>query len=277
MILLRMPERPADGNKGTFGRVVVIGGCEKYLGAPILSGKAAYRTGCGLVQMIVPEIVRNCCAGSFPEAIWDAAAFETGALSLKTEDAVLIGPGLGTEAETDARLERFLSCIRENQRGVVLDADALNLLSRKTDWHRMIPSGCVLTPHPGEMSRLTGLSVAEIQSDRERIACGFAEKWGQIVLLKGAHTVIASPTGEMTVLPYETSALAVAGSGDVLAGIITSLLAQGMTPFSAAHLGAVLHAESGIAAAEHFGNEAGVMAGDLIRFLPQVVSKYSAV
>ena len=270
---MKMPARPDNGNKGTFGRVVIIGGSDHFIGAPILCGQAAYRTGCGLVKQVVPEIVRNCGAWNSLESIWACDEFESGTLALKERDAVVIGPGLGTAETIRERLYRWLTCLDGKTRGIVLDADALNLLSLDPDWAQKIPARCVLTPHPGEMARLTGMEISAIQADRVRIAKRFAKQWDQIVLLKGAHSVIAAPDGTVDVLPYETAALAVAGSGDVLAGIIASLMAQGMEPYEAAQLGASLHGEAGSFAGNAYGQTYSVTAGDILMCIPAVIGK----
>ena len=272
--LVSLPARPEDGNKGSFGTVIIAGGCENYIGAPVLCGKAAYRAGCGLVEMAVPEIVRNCSAGGFPEAIWNCDAFSKGVLLPRKNAATVIGPGLGTAPETAEKLLSLIGSAAVFSRVLILDADALNMLSEDSDWFRKIPENCVLTPHPGEMARLTGLSVEEVQRDRARLAHTKAMEWRQIVLLKGANTVIAAPEGYSVVLPYTTSALSVAGSGDVLSGIIAGFAAQGKFPFDAAWLGGEIHARAGLLCAEAFGQPYSVMAGDHIDQIPAAIEKY---
>ena len=272
--LVSLPPRADDGNKGSFGTVIIIGGCENYIGAPVLSGKAAYRAGCGLVEMVVPEIVRNSCAGSFPEAIWNCSAFAEGYVPARKNSVAVIGPGLGTSAETAEKLPELIRSAAASCRMLILDADALNLLSRIPDWCSMIPRHCVLTPHPGEMSRLTGLAIEDIQKDRAAVAHEKAIEWQQIVLLKGANTVIAAPEGYYIVLPYASSALSMAGSGDVLSGIIAGFAAQGKFPFDAAWLGGEIHARAGLLCAAKFGNQYSVMAGDLLDRLPDAISNY---
>ncbi|MBQ6509329.1 MAG: NAD(P)H-hydrate dehydratase [Flexilinea sp.] len=272
--LVSLPPRAEDGNKGTFGTVIVIGGCENYIGAPVLCGKAAYRAGCGLVEMAVPEIVRNGCAGTFPEAIWNCRAFAEGKVPERKNSVAVIGPGLGTSPETAEKLPGLIKSAAGSCRTLILDADALNLLARDPEWFEKIPPNCVLTPHPGEMARLTGMRIEAIQSDRAAIAHQKAMEWGQIVLLKGANTVIAAPEGYYIVLHYASSALSVAGSGDVLSGIIAGFAAQGKFPFDAAWLGGEIHARAGLLCAGKFGNCYSVMAGDLLDRLPEAISDY---
>ena len=273
--LISLPERAENGNKGSFGCVTVVGGCENYLGAPILCGKAAYRAGCGLVELVVPEIVRNCGASGFTEAIWNCRAFSQGMVPERNNCVTVIGPGLGTDPETEKKLPSLINSAAMFSKLLILDADALNLLSRDPQWFETIPANCVLTPHPGEMARLCGASVAEVQKDRANLALSKAVEWQQVVLLKGANTVIASPDGFYVILPYSSSALSVAGSGDVLAGIIAGFAAQGKPAFDAAWLGAEIHARSGLLAAEKFGNSYSVMAGDILDSVPEAITFYS--
>ena len=273
--LVSLPPRTEEGNKGSFGCVTVNGGCADYVGAPVLCGRAAYRAGCGLVEMIVPEVVRNCCAGSFPEAVWNCGAFEEGIVPKREKGAVVIGPGLGTSPETAEKLPMWIRSAAASGRTLILDADALNLLSRDPQWYQMIPDNCVLTPHPGEMARLTGLSVPEVQADRTGLALAMAVEWSQVVLLKGANTVIASPSGFYIVLPYASSALSKAGSGDVLSGIIAGFAAQGKPAFDAAWLGAEIHARAGLICAAEFGNNYSVMAGDILLKISDAITNYA--
>lgn len=273
--LVSLPERAEDGNKGSFGCVTVVGGCENYLGAPILCGKAAYRVGCGLVELVVPEIVRTCGAPGFTEAIWNCSAFEAGMVPERGNCVTVIGPGLGTAPETAAKLPSLINSAAMFSKLIVLDADALNLLSRTPNWFETVPENCVLTPHPGEMARLCGMNVAEVQRNRAKLAQTKAVEWHQVVLLKGANTVIASPEGFYVVLPYATSALSMAGSGDVLAGIIAGFAAQGKPAFDATWLGGEIHARAGLLAADKFGNSYSVMAGDLLSALPETITMYA--
>jgi NAD(P)H-hydrate epimerase len=158
---------------------------------------------------------------------------------------------------------------------VVVDADGLKLLSRLPDWQHAIPSPAILTPHPGEMSILCGLPVSEIQANRIAIAERYAHEWSQVVVLKGANTVIASPVGDTTVIPVATPALARAGTGDVLAGLIAGLRAQGLEAFPAAVAGAWIHAQCGLKAARFLGTSASVLAGDLLDQIAPVLSEIS--
>ena len=273
-----IPERPLDGHKGTFGTVDVIGGAWRYAGAPLLAGKAAFRCGAGWVTMVVPEVLHPHLVGSFVEATWEPLPHEGLGFSQRSAEAylkagskataVLIGPGFGMEETVRDFTHRLVSEIKVP---AVLDADGLRHLAALDEWWTKLPEGSILTPHPGELSVLTGLTVGEIQADRFETAEKFAAKWDQVVVLKGAFTVVAEPSGRAAILPAATPALARAGTGDVLAGIIAGLRAQGMPAFEAACAAVWLHAQAGLLAAEVRGSTAGVLAGDLIELLPDLL------
>jgi NAD(P)H-hydrate epimerase len=274
-ILRKIPPRPLDGHKGTFGTALVIAGSRSFTGAALLAGKAAFRSGAGWVHMAVAEEIQLGLVGAFPEATWLPLPGFHGVISedaagvvlegLNKETAVLIGPGMGQEFTTRRFLEKLLS---PELPPLVIDADGLKLLAQFDRWWDYLPGQTVLTPHPGEMSVLCGRSVKDIQAERVATAEEYALKWGHVVVLKGAFTVMAAPGGETAILPLATPALARAGTGDVLAGIILGLRAQGMGAFEAACAGVWLHAQAGLLAAAEMGSTAGVLAGDLIEVLP---------
>ena len=184
-------------------------------------------------------------------------------------EALLVGPGLG-QADSTAAFLRGLLAEANSLPPLIFDADALNILAKEKQWWNLLPPNCILTPHPGEMARLTGKSSAEVQAARLEMAGRTAVKWNQIVLLKGAHTVIAAPDGQTMVLPFANPALAKGGSGDVLAGAIVALRAQGLGAFEAAVAGGYLHGLAGELAREQLGATA-VVAGDLVGFLPMAI------
>lgn len=268
-----LPARPADGHKGTFGTVLIAAGSIRYWGAPALAARGAFRSGAGLVSLAVPQRLRPALAGQFPEAIYpaitdtDALGVSTANLllaSLENYQAMLVGPGLGDAASF---LTALLDGLRAPEGGhrppLVVDADGLNLLAAMPEWPRKLPSNSVLTPHPGEMARLAGRSLIAIRDeDRVELARERAADWGHVVVLKGAYTVIAAPDGRSTLLPFANPVLAVGGSGDVLAGIIAGLMAQGVEPYPAAVLGGYLHGAAGQMASEYWGR-AGLLAGEL--------------
>ena len=218
--------------------------------------------------------------------------------NLERVKALLIGPGWGQDPETLAFLRNLLTDQRsmpkkgqlgfgamENLSGtsrkslpnMVIDADALKLLAKIDEWEKLIERKAVLTPHPGEMAVLTGLNIKEIQAQRQNIASEYARQWGQVVVLKGAVTVVANADGDCTLIPIASPALATAGTGDVLAGMITSLLAQGVEPYKAAKAGAWLHARAGMLAGSRIGSNASVIASDVIDVLPEVLKQTGGV
>jgi NAD(P)H-hydrate epimerase len=271
-----LPARPAHGHKGTFGRVMVVAGCRNYTGAPALAGTAAYRVGAGLVTVATPASIQGMVAANLTEATYlplpeqdGAVAPEAAAMiaqNLSPYRALLVGPGL-SQAESSVAFISALLATGQNLPPTVFDADALNILAQQSDWWKRLPPRAILTPHPGEMSRLTGLSIAELEANRLEIVPEMARKWRQTVIFKGAFTVVADPAGGVMVMPFANPALSTAGSGDVLAGCIVGMLGQGAPPFEAAIAGAYLHGLAGELARERFW-EAGVMAGDLLPLLP---------
>ena len=249
-----LPARPANAHKGTFGRAMIAAGSLSYTGAAALCGAAASRTGAGLVTMAIPLPLHAALVGAMPEVTWlplpgpdgtHTAAGVSGLVAgLAGCDALLVGPGLTTADEARGFVEKLFSAeglAREAwQERTVVDADALNILARLPDWPDRLPAQSILTPHPGEMGRLTGMPVDQVNARRIENARRHAAAWGHVVLLKGAHTVIAAPDGRTAVLPFALPTLATVGSGDVLAGAIVAFLAQGLPPFEAAVTGAYL-------------------------------------
>jgi ADP-dependent NAD(P)H-hydrate dehydratase / NAD(P)H-hydrate epimerase len=278
-----IPSRPLDAHKGTFGRVLVVAGSRPYVGAAYLAGAAAARIGCGLVTLAVPEWQQATLATLLPEATYlplpeamtpDDAAGNAEAIAemLDVSDALVVGPGLGQGAGP-ARLVRGL--LEANARGrrvpCVLDADALNALAGWDSWWNAVGAECVLTPHPGEMARLSGLSTPEVNAQRWDLARSTAARWGQTVLLKGAHSVVADSAGSAWINPHAIPALASGGTGDVLAGMIGGLIAQGATPLDAAKAGVYLHGDAALHALEASGADR-LLASDLLPAIPRVTA-----
>lgn len=282
-----LPERPVDAHKGTFGAALIVAGSLNYTGAALLAGEAAYRSGAGWVALAVPEPLYTALAGHLPEATWlllphqggwiTSDAAEVVLANLQRATALLLGPGWGLENATGEFLIRLLANASggaSSQRALpplVVDADGLKWLARFPDWAHFLPAPAILTPHPGEFALLAGLLPKEIQADRVALAEKFARQWGHVVVLKGACTVVASPEGETTVIPVATPALARAGTGDVLAGLLVGLRAQGVAPYPAAVAGAWIHARAGLLAAEQQGHTASVLAGDVLRAVAGVL------
>ncbi|MCX8062436.1 MAG: NAD(P)H-hydrate dehydratase [Anaerolineales bacterium] len=276
----RVPIRSDDSHKGTFGTTFVLAGSENFTGAAYLAGKAAYLAGCGLVTMGVVRSVYQSLAGQLPEATWLILPDQEGFLSdsaidqlrerFRSSDALLFGPGFGLHESTSKFVRSLLDIPSDQIPPLVVDADGLKLLSENEFWYKKLPEKTVLTPHPGEMSVLTGMRVAEIQAERISIAERFANLWGQIVVLKGAFTVVAEPNGRTAVNPVATSALAKAGSGDVLAGLISGLRAQGFDSFDSAVIGVWIHSQAGLLAAKRINTTRCVLASDVLDAIPTI-------
>ncbi len=263
----RLPKRPKDANKGTFGKVLVIAGSQNYPGAAYLACAACYRVGAGLVTLATQTSVKIIVSRKLPEVTF--ILFSKVYKKVLEYDVVLLGPGLGQSEKAKELVRKILE---KKLPKLILDADALNILSNIDKWWENLKSETILTPHPGEMSRLTGLSVKQIQQDRENVAKEFAKKWQQTVVLKGANTVIASPTSDVKVSPFANPALATAGTGDVLAGIIVGLIAQGLNNFDAACAGVYIHGLAGEALKKKLG-ESGGIASDLLPLLPKIIQR----
>lgn len=279
-----LPSRRRDANKGTHGRPLVIGGCDDFVGAPALSASAAYRAGAGVVNLAVPQSVKPIAAAVIREATFVTLHDSVHALTPESVEVivrwiamnnnrspVLLGPGM-SQAESAGRfVDAFLTALAPELVGrLLVDADGLNLLAKRDNWPALLPAGTILTPHDGEMSRLTRTSLRDVQRDHIGNALRYAAEWGHIVLLKGPHTVVAEPGGRAVVMPFANPAMATAGTGDVLAGCITGLLGQGLKPFDAAVCGAYMHGKAGERWREAHG-EAGMLAGDLLGYLPEVL------
>ena len=283
-----LPERHLSSHKGTYGTCMIIAGSVNYCGAVLLAAEGAYRVGAGLLKAAIPSDIFAAIAGELPEVTWISLPSTEGGINPDAADviykrlekisALLIGPGLGLGGETGKFFEQFISRIDLSNRDfppIVFDADALKLLARIDDWYRKIPAGSILTPHPGEMAVLTDLSTQQIQAERIQMAVEYSRKWGHIIVLKGAGTVIAKADGTYTIIPIATSALAKAGTGDVLAGMITGLLGQGMDSFDAAVTGTWIHASAGKRAAGRIGADTSVLASDVIQSIPGVIMNLS--
>ena len=277
-----LPPRPDDSHKGTYGKVLVIAGSERYTGAAYLTSTAAVRAGAGLVTLAAPPSVRLAVTPRSPETTFlplredpsTPGALTTGHLgalldALPGYDALVIGPGLGTAPATRelvALLTERLAAM-DNAPRVLIDADGLNALASRGAWARSTAGPWVLTPHPGEMGRLIGRDSAAVQNDRLATATARAAEWGQVVVLKGAPSIIAAPDGAVRLTPFANDALAVAGTGDVLSGTIGALLAQGVEPFAAAVSGSYVHGLAGELWRGARGS-AGLPAGALAEQLP---------
>jgi len=276
-----LPERPPDANKGTFGRVLVVAGSENYVGAAHLAAAGAHRVGAGLVTLACPRSLHPVIASGLTEATYLPLPEEEGGLAREAADHVLravkgyqvllLGCGLGQRGATQSFVRGVLFSLPDDPPPtVVVDADGLNALARTPGWWRELKAPAIVTPHPGEMSRLSGRPAAAIQADRLGCAVEYAREWEKTVVLKGAHTVVASPDGRASLSPFANPALASGGTGDVLAGAVAGFLAQGLSPFQAAVCGVYVHAAAGNEARREMG-DAGPVAGDLLPLLPRAI------
>ena len=279
-----LPERNPRGHKGTFGKLLVLAGSLDYAGAAVLVVRAAGRTGAGLVSLAVPESLQPLFAARMLEATTlalpedDVEELDPEAALARildhSHDALVVGPGLRPGLATTDLIRRLLAIPGEGEESpppVLLDAEALRSLATVERWWEGVRRPAVLTPHAGEFGRLRTASGRDPAADgdlnlddaaRATATADAAREWRQVVVLKGAKTVIASPDGSITVAPFENAALATGGTGDVLAGTIGSLLAQGLAPFAAARLGVYLHGLAGEAVRQRIG-DAGLLASDL--------------
>lgn len=265
---------PRNAHKGTKGMAVIFGGSFGMAGAPMLSAKSALRSGAGLVKVCLPKSIYGIAATYLPEAIFTPLNENDGKFSvdsfnsslLKGADSVLIGPGMGVSDGTVSVISKLLLSAKAP---LVIDADGLNALAIQPEILRQAVTDIVVTPHPGEMSRLLNKSVNEIQKDRISAAVEFAKAYGVITVLKGAYTVIASPCGKLYINTTGNNVLATAGSGDMLAGMIVAFLANGMEPLKAAVSAVCLHGAVGDLTALELGDR-GVITSDMIERLPLI-------
>lgn len=276
-----LPLRPDRAHKGTFGRVLVVGGSIDYPGAALLTALGAMRAGAGIVRVAAAQSVVERLAGHVPEVTWMSLDEEAPGLiapggwrrvtsEARGYDAAVIGPGLGRQPATQRRTRQLVGALRIP---VVVDADGLNALADAPRWWQGLRATLVLTPHPGEFARLTGATGPDDDDDRRAAAAlEAAREWAQIIVLKGAHTIVAAPDGTLLRSEVATPALATAGSGDVLAGAIGALLAGGAEPLDAAACGVAIHGAAGLLVAQRVGR-AGAMATDIAGHLPEAMGR----
>lgn len=275
-------------NKGTFGHVLVIGGSPSYTGAPILTAEASARTGAGKVSLLFPNALTHVIVSRLSPVIV-TRAIETNSPGYFTETAtaealalceaphasvVALGPGLGRESETSDFVRMF---VEDCPAPLVVDADALTLLADRADHgvsilrSRTLPT--VLTPHPGELAALLGVSTEEIQADRQAAVRSAVRKFGCVIVLKGFQTLIADSENGVHMNTTGHPGLATAGTGDVLTGIISGLIAQGLSPWRAAVVGVHIHGLAADVAAKDIGGITGMIASDLLEALPRAIAQ----
>lgn len=269
-----LKKRQADSHKGDYGRCFIVAGSAGMLGAAILCSRGAIRSGAGLVYLAVPAELSGLANIATPEIIVvprkpDKSFFS----SMAEADSMAIGPGLGKEKGRTISLLKYLMKI-EFDKPIVLDADGLNALANRTNILKTHSLKLILTPHPGEMARLLGKTVGEIQSNRSSFALECAKRFNAIVVLKGNRTVVANPAGKIYINTTGNPGMATAGVGDVLTGIISGLCAQAIDSWEAATLGVYLHGLAGDLAEKEKG-EYGMIASDLVENIPYVIQKIS--
>lgn len=272
--------RPEHSHKGTFGYLLVIAGSAGLTGAACLTCEAALRSGVGMVTLGVPHSLNLAMEARLTETMTrplpetpsqslSPLAFDEIAEMSGRMHAMALGPGLSRDVETQRLVLRLVA---EVDIPMVIDADGLSALSGHTDLLALRTEPTIVSPHPGEMSHLTEISVPDIEKQRESVASDCAAKWGVEVILKGAPSLIATSDGAILVNTTGNSGMSTAGSGDVLTGILAALLCQGLKARDAAVLGTCLHGLAGDVAAERFTRQA-MVAGDMIRCLPDAWKK----
>ncbi|MFH0763469.1 MAG: NAD(P)H-hydrate dehydratase [Candidatus Omnitrophota bacterium] len=277
-IVSKFPKRSADSHKGDFGHVLVIAGSQGYTGAAYLTAQAAILSGSGLVTLAVGKGIYDVMASKLTE-VMVRPFFETrdSSLSLLAEkeltalsekcSVVAIGPGISRNKETQSLVRNLISRL---DKPIVLDADGINALAGRPEILKSAKRGIVLTPHPGELSRLTGKDIDEIQKNRIDIALKFASEYNTVLVLKGHNTVVANPKGESYINETGNAGMATGGTGDVLTGMIASFIGQGADLFSASILGAYFHGLAGDLALKEKG-VLSLIATDLLNKLPDVL------
>lgn len=272
----KLPPRPADSHKGSFGQILLVAGSLGMSGAALMSAKSCLKSGAGLAivatcksllqSLPAEEIIYKGCAetadGSLSKEAMKAIEHE-----MERAEVMVIGPGLSSNDETIELIQELIKKVRVP---CVIDADGLNALSKNPKVLTEAEGGFIFTPHPKELSRLMGKTVKEVQSDRIRAAQEAAKRFGATIVLKGAHTVVATPDDDVFIIPTGNSGMATAGSGDVLSGVIAGLLAQGMNRTWAAVAGAYIHGASGDVAATELGED-GMVASDIMNCVPIVM------
>lgn len=261
-----LPKRKRDSHKGSYGRVLIAAGSPGLTGAGVLASRAALRSGSGLVHLAVPRDLVSFVDSMTPEVM----ALQFADIPKHEFDAVAVGPGIGTSSVA----KQVVKTLSAAYRLLVVDADAINIIAKQPNLLKRSKARLILTPHPGELSRLINKSIKYIQQNRTKVAKQAAREFNCILVLKGHHTVVASQKGEVYVNRNGNPGMATAGAGDVLTGMITSFLGQKITAFDAAVLSVYLHGLAGDLAAKDKG-EYGLIASDIIERIPNAIQKIS--
>ncbi|MDR7870722.1 MAG: NAD(P)H-hydrate dehydratase [Tissierellaceae bacterium] len=274
-----LAKRNENTHKGSYGRVAIIAGGRGMTGAPYLASKAALRTGSGLVYSIIPESLETIMCIKLTEAIirpindrgtghFVLESLDSILKEISNMDSIALGPGIGVDRE---RVELVSEIIKKSNAPMVIDADGLNCISKDVEVLNNKINSIIITPHPGEMARLLNTDIKSIEEKRQYYAQYISGKYGIYTVLKGHETIVASPDGEIYINTTGNAGMATAGSGDVLTGIIVSLLGQSLPPFNAAKLGVYLHGLAGDIARDKIG-EYGMIATDILESIPYAIS-----
>lgn len=283
----RLLRRKPDTCKNDFGHVFILGGSERYSGAAVLCGSAAMRSGAGLVTLGLPKGLNRQITRIKSKEVMTLGLPQTrgGSLSLSAFkqisrfiekiDILVVGPGLGLERSTQELVRKLVKTVRKP---IVIDADGINALAGHPDFLRRTQNAertTILTPHPGEMARLLGVSTGEVQGQRLRLAKKFSREWAVVLVLKGNRTVVCGHQGKSYLNKTGNPGMATAGSGDVLTGMIAAFLGQGLDGFSAAKYAVYLHGLAGDLAAKE-KTQAGMIASDIIENIPAAFKSRTA-
>ena len=263
----KLPYREQNSNKGTFGKVLNFAGSKNYIGAAYLSSISALKIGAGYIALATEKNIIKTVSIMLPDAVY--LSREQGVKQIENYDIVMIGCGLGQTIQSKYLFDKVVKKAKELNKTTVIDADGLNILSTKDI---DLPQNTIITPHPAEAARLLGVNVSDVLNDLENSAKTLSKKYDCITVLKTHRTIICDKNLNIHVNQNGNSALAKAGSGDVLAGILSGLLAQGMNLFEAVKLGVYLHARTGEIASEEL-TEYSVLASDLPKYLPRAIKE----
>lgn len=267
MFDLKMPYREQNSNKGTFGKVLNFCGSKNYIGASYLSTASSLKIGAGYSALATTKDVANSVSILLPEAVY--LTRKEGLANISNYTTILIGCGLGQDSSAQNLFKKVLKKLQKEHKNLVIDADGLNLLSKG---NYILPKDTILTPHPLEASRLLDCSLEEILENLENSAKKITQKYNCITVLKTHRTIVCNTNLQIYINKYGNSALAKAGSGDVLAGVIAGLLAQKMNAFDAAKLGVFIHSKSGEIASKDL-TEYSVLASDLLKYIPNAIKE----
>jgi ADP-dependent NAD(P)H-hydrate dehydratase / NAD(P)H-hydrate epimerase len=268
-----LPERPRGGHKGTFGHVLIIAGSRGKVGAAIMSSEAAISMGSGLVTVVAPSDILNILMNRLTEAMCEPLSLEDQPNSddikriltlTENRNVIVFGPGI---PKNEGMFQLLKALIEESPIPIVIDADGLNLLAKDPSILKNAKRPVILTPHPGEMAKITGMDKEKIQSNRIPVAVEFAKEYNVFILLKGARSILVSPKGRVAINPTGNPGMGTGGTGDILTGMVASIIAQNMSIFEATSVALFLHGRSGDLAAQEKG-EYSLRAMDLIKYLP---------